>query len=456
MALTKEQRDALPAEHFAVPKTRQLPIHDEKHVKMAWDMVDNTKGLSDEERRAARSKILSRAKELGVDTKDWNKIKAMSFEVESLAAMSLEMPNVEDHPNKAPFSGILTRVDQASDLAPHGSYGRKIYLPSSVAEAALPSLLGMAIDYKPDLTGHDRRSKIGIIDAAHIDGDAVHISGFFYANDFPAEVSMIQNDMENLGFSFEAERILVATLDQDPVRIESLVFTGAAVLKKKSAAYQSTSLAAAAEEKAMEKEQFDALMASITGLGTRLTDVEKKVGETINASSVADKVKEHADALKSCASGMEAAGIGADPTRGHVHILRHMADGLMAEAHQGRISAQYHPPSMYSSAASIDAAAMVDTKKEITSLQAGLADVTTLLKDIQAKSAAPAPERKTINPRIMSLLAKGSVTLPGEGEGKLTIPKLDAALKGTSLSPQDRMEIKTGLERAGLLDSTTR
>lgn len=457
MALTKEQRDKLSTDDFAFPRTRQCPMHDATHVKMAWDMVDTTKGVTTEERRAARSRIINRAKKLGVDTKDWNKIKAMAFELDSLSAMSLEMPQVEDHPNAAPFSGILTRVDQASDLAPHGSYGRKIYLPSDVAEAAVASLLGMAIDYTGDFSGHDRQSKIGVITAANVEGDAIRISGIFYANDFPKEFARIQANQGDLGFSFEAERIVVDTLDQDPLQIKSLVFTGAAVLEKKKAAYQSTSIAASAEEKAMDKEQFDALMGSINALGERVGAVETKLKGSVSAASVADKVSKHADALKDCADGMEAAGIGGHPTRGHVHILRHMADSMMAEAHQGKMPSEYHPPNMYASGdtrtVSIDAAA----QKEIDSLKDGLESIKTVLKDIQAKaSLGGAPERKTLPPRITALLAKGQVTLPdADGSTKLSVSQLDAALKGTSLSPQDRMEIKIGLGRAGILDTGT-
>jgi hypothetical protein len=36
--LTKEERDKLPAEHFALPDKRELPIHDETHTGLAWDM----------------------------------------------------------------------------------------------------------------------------------------------------------------------------------------------------------------------------------------------------------------------------------------------------------------------------------------------------------------------------------------------------------------------------------
>jgi hypothetical protein len=69
--LTAEQRKNLKDGDFAVPGKRELPMHDERHVRLAWDMVDGTQGLTPAERKDARVRILHRAKELGVDTKEW-------------------------------------------------------------------------------------------------------------------------------------------------------------------------------------------------------------------------------------------------------------------------------------------------------------------------------------------------------------------------------------------------
>ncbi len=71
--LTTEQRDALAESDFAVPGKRELPIQDEHHVRLAWDMVDRTQGLTPAERQMARTRILRKAKDLGIDTKTWNK-----------------------------------------------------------------------------------------------------------------------------------------------------------------------------------------------------------------------------------------------------------------------------------------------------------------------------------------------------------------------------------------------
>ncbi len=70
-ALSDAERGALGADDFAVPGQRALPIPDAAHVKLAWDMVDRTAGLSARERDAARRRILARAKALGLDTAGW-------------------------------------------------------------------------------------------------------------------------------------------------------------------------------------------------------------------------------------------------------------------------------------------------------------------------------------------------------------------------------------------------
>jgi len=71
--LTAADRRRLRPEDFAVPELHELPIHDAHHVQLAWDMVDNTKGLSDAQRAEARRRILAKAHELGIDTSGWTK-----------------------------------------------------------------------------------------------------------------------------------------------------------------------------------------------------------------------------------------------------------------------------------------------------------------------------------------------------------------------------------------------
>jgi hypothetical protein len=71
MSLSKKERDALPASAFAVPESRELPMHDRTHVKLAWSSVARTQGLSEAQVSRAKERIITQAKRLGVDTSAW-------------------------------------------------------------------------------------------------------------------------------------------------------------------------------------------------------------------------------------------------------------------------------------------------------------------------------------------------------------------------------------------------
>ena len=75
-----------------------------------------------------------------------------------LRAMAVEFPVVHGHPNRLPFEGVLTLVDVPSDRAPSGARGHRVILTRQAAETALPSLMGMAVDYKAGWDGHDARA----------------------------------------------------------------------------------------------------------------------------------------------------------------------------------------------------------------------------------------------------------------------------------------------------------
>src|ERR1700676_3664655 len=115
VTLTEEQRKKVT--HWGVPGKKALPLPDESHTRDAWREVDQTQGLTDSERSEARRIIVRRAHELGMDTKGWHAAELVSVELE---AMSVELPQTPGHPNKRPFSGILTKVDQPSDGPPGG------------------------------------------------------------------------------------------------------------------------------------------------------------------------------------------------------------------------------------------------------------------------------------------------------------------------------------------------
>ena len=164
-----------------------------------------------------------------------------------LRAMAVEFPEVQGHPNRLPFEGVLTLVDVASDKAPSGSRGHRVVLTREAAQAALPSLLGMAVGYKAGWDGHDARQKCGIITAAELDGRRLMVSGFLFARDFPefgrTEKDMGRSGMEDgaMGMSYELADAHVADMRASVWTLTQATFTGAAILLREKAAYRDTS-----------------------------------------------------------------------------------------------------------------------------------------------------------------------------------------------------------------------
>lgn len=109
----------------------------------------------------------------------------------AMESMAVAMPEVEGHPNRAEFRGVLTVVDAPSQRAPAGSKGRRVVLTRSAAEEALPSLIGMALDYAPSFDRHDVRRKVGVITSADVVGRNLEVQGYLYAKDFPEIVAEI-------------------------------------------------------------------------------------------------------------------------------------------------------------------------------------------------------------------------------------------------------------------------
>ena len=162
-----------------------------------------------------------------------------------LESMALDLPAVAGHPNREPFRGVLTLVGVPSDRAPAGARGHRVILTRAAAEAALPSLLGMALDYSPTLDRHDTRRKVGIITRADVVGRELELSGYLYAKDFPEIVREIElagtnASSANLGMSYEIADARVADLRAKVWTLTQVTFTGAAILRRDKAAYHDT------------------------------------------------------------------------------------------------------------------------------------------------------------------------------------------------------------------------
>jgi hypothetical protein len=217
-----------------------------------------------------------------------------------LESMAVAMPVVEGHPNRAAFRGVLTVVDEPSQRAPSGSKGRRVVLTKGAAEAALPSLLGMALDYAPSFDRHDVRRKVGVITSAEVIGRSLEVGGYLYAKDFPEIVAEVAKSGRRtadggprtsdggkrtegarlrallsaavkeirsltmsirggsdvtvpalraeasgaggaeLGMSFEVTDVMLADSRARVWTLMKVTFTGAAILRKDKAAYQGT------------------------------------------------------------------------------------------------------------------------------------------------------------------------------------------------------------------------
>jgi hypothetical protein len=159
-----------------------------------------------------------------------------------LEAMAVKFPHVEGHPNRVPFDGVLTVVNAASDKAPAGARGHRVLLTREAAEKALPSLLGMAVDYRPGWDGHDARRKIGLLTEADLVGHKLVVRGYLYARDFPdVAESILARAPDAMGMSYELADARVEDMRAEVWKLIRVTFTGAAILLREKAAYRTTS-----------------------------------------------------------------------------------------------------------------------------------------------------------------------------------------------------------------------
>jgi hypothetical protein len=151
---------------------------------------------------------------------------------------------------------VLTLVDVASDKAPSGARGHRVILTREAAVQALPSLLGMAVDYKAGWDGHDARQKCGVIEQAELVGASLHVGGYLFARDFPEVVATVQRlnarpsqSKDALGMSYELADAHVADMRATIWTLTRVWFTGAAILLRSKAAYGRTSFRLAPVER---------------------------------------------------------------------------------------------------------------------------------------------------------------------------------------------------------------
>ncbi|WP_297386524.1 NUDIX domain-containing protein [Acidiferrobacter sp.] len=462
-ALSTEERNALPGSDFAVPGKRALPMHDKTHVKLAWDMVDRTQGLTSAEKAEARKRILRRARELGVDTEGWHVRAAMELKLE---AMSLLLPDVKDHPNKAPFSGIMTRIGVPSDKSPGGSDGKRVTLTAEAVDRAIPSLLGMGVDYTPSFDGHDPQRKIGVITGAKAKGNALHVEGFFYASDFPEVVAQIQANKRHLGWSYEILAVRIEDLNANPLVVTEFVFTGAAVLRKDAAAYSTTTIAANAEDKAMPitieqlAESVATLAESVKSLQAagKETEEERKKREKEERDEKERKAKEAAareggdgegeDAVKEKLDAerrkrrVEASGV-----KHHTRRMRHIA--LRVARHNPNLAQELHDMADKIDAVYPSGMDDPDNMNEYGHDKDYFYDDPLKKPEGMEPTYDDVPDIHAMAPRRRSLSAGEFISNPGLDDGMASaVADLDATLDSAGITGVDAFKAKMELYRS--------
>jgi hypothetical protein len=169
---------------------------------------------------------------------------AKAFEMTFGAATIL---SEADHPNKMRVRGVLVRLDEPSTKPPHGAEGHLIIVPTDVAKKRLKTLIGMGLNYDPELEGHAQRRKVGVIEKAWIDGKNLCIEGSIWKHDFPEAQKDLKQD--GLGMSMEIGDVHVEDDNAKVWKITDLCFLGATILWKEAAAYYRTAAIAASQER---------------------------------------------------------------------------------------------------------------------------------------------------------------------------------------------------------------
>ncbi len=324
-----------------------------------------------------------------------------------LEAMALAIPDVPEHPNRVPFAGVLTVLDAPSDRAPAGAAGHRVLMPRRVAEAALPSLLGMAVDYAPGLRGHDVRRKIGVITRAEIRGRKLEIAGHLFGKDFPEVMREIRAKRDMLGMSYEVTGVRVKDPSAEIWTLENVVFTGAAILERAAAAYQSTSLAASRESTTAANENKGVIM-------------DPKMMETLDVLASASQ-----QLAAECAS-----------LRTAVEELRRTQESARALLERGAT------PGPEASGRGVP-----------TSIEARVEELRRQNEALrqQAELFSAQVTRKTVPAQVLTLLAKSGVGADAiNANGRIEMLTLDKALEG--LPVEQRIAVKSQLARAGALD----
>ena len=172
----------------------------------------------------------------------------MEKKLQSLNVISFSSMQDASNPDVLPFEAVLGYVDTPTDATPCGGYsGYKTILSSENID--IDSLVGSGVNIRWDwwpednMTGHNPRFKVGVIDEAYLEGTAIKAKGHLWASDFPDVCEVVENAKDSLGFSVEvySDGIKLDHAEKNATCL-GVHFTGASILYKSKAAFQKTSI----------------------------------------------------------------------------------------------------------------------------------------------------------------------------------------------------------------------
>lgn len=213
------------------------------------------------------------------------------------------------HANKHPVEIKVFPVGVPSDGTPFGAMGKRILVPNDVAERDLPTLRGMGIGTKEDLSGHDNRNKIGVIESAEIIDGWVVAKGYLYSYDFPETINKIKLmcSQGDLGASFESTQTYMVNPPIDGVWVvKRLTFTGLALMDRQKAAWTQTSVEAAQENSMADSDPGNTTLPTINDNANfeTLHDAVLQHGTAIN--SISESIANYGNALIGVSTSMQA------------------------------------------------------------------------------------------------------------------------------------------------------
>jgi hypothetical protein len=142
--------------------------------------------------------------------------------------------------NKTAWHGLLCAVDRLSDTPPGGSQSHRIIVPRALAERTVTQLRHLPVNASSGLGSHDKPRIVGVIQAASVTADGVHVRGVLFEKNQRDAVATSRAHARVLGLSFEVSDVGVANEHERIWRLDDLTWTGCSILERAQAAYTSS------------------------------------------------------------------------------------------------------------------------------------------------------------------------------------------------------------------------